>query len=79
MKGSTVSPSTPNESPSKRLICRVDTDPESGAFGVALVPFRSGQRSWRETFRAAAAAFGRHAVLASHLRASGWKLTAYTS
>lgn len=63
----------------ERLICQVDNDPESGAFSVALVSFRSAQRSVRETFRAAAAAFGRHAVLASHLRASGWKLTAYTS
>ena len=63
----------------ERLICQVDNDPDSGAFSVALVPFRSAQRSWRETFQAAAAAFGRHAVLASHLRASGWKLTAYTN
>jgi hypothetical protein len=63
----------------ERLICQVDNDQESGAFGVAMVPFPSAQRSWRETFRAAAAAFGRHAALASHLRASGWKLTGYTS
>jgi hypothetical protein len=62
----------------QRLICQVDRDPGSGAFAVAVLPFRSAQHMLHERFSAVAAAFGRHAKLATHLRASGWKLTAYT-
>jgi len=60
-----------------RLSCRVDRDPVSGAFAVAVT---TGLRPVSvESFHAVAGALGRHAALASALRASGWKVAGYTA
>ena len=64
----------------ERMSCRIDRGSDTaGVFAVALVPYRHLQRATVETFEAAAAAFGRHATLATDLRNSGWKLVGYTS
>jgi hypothetical protein len=62
-----------------RLTCQVDREPGTGQFAVAIVPHRCLQWASIETFKAVAAALRRHASVASQLRASGWKLVAYTA
>jgi hypothetical protein len=63
----------------ERLSCRIDRDQESGSFAVAVVSLRDLHRGSLETFQAAAAALCRHAILATNLRTSGWKLASYTT
>jgi hypothetical protein len=60
-----------------RLSCRVDRDPASGAFAVAVIT--GLRRVSVESYHAVAGALGHHAALASALRASGWKVAAYTA
>ena len=62
----------------ERVTCQIARDPRTGTFGVALVTLKDLRRASVETFHAAAAAFRRHATLASDLRGAGWKLAAYT-
>lgn len=62
----------------ERVSCQIDRDPQTGTFGVALVTLKDLRRASVESFHAVAAAFRRHAMLASDLRGSGWKLAAYT-
>lgn len=65
----------------ERVSCQVDRQGEDGtraAFAVALVPVRNRGDQWRETCTGVAPALRRHAMLASALRESGWKLVAYT-
>ena len=62
----------------EHLICQVDRDPRSGAFAVGVLMVSDLQRASFEVFHRAAAALRRHARLAADLRASGWKLAAYT-
>ena len=61
-----------------RVTCQVDREP-TGHFAVAIVPHRRLQWASIETYRAVAAALRRHASVVSQLRASGWKLVAYTN
>ena len=60
----------------ERVSCEIDRDLRTGAF--AVVTFSDVRRKSLETFEAVAAAFRRHASLASDLRGAGWKLSAYT-
>lgn len=62
-----------------RVTCQVDREPGTGRFAFAIVPHRRLQWTSIETYKAVAAALGRHASVVSQLRASGWKLVAYTS
>jgi hypothetical protein len=62
-----------------RLTCQVDREPGTGHFAFAIVPHRRLQWTSIEMFKAVAAALRRHASVVSQLRASGWKLVAYTS
>jgi hypothetical protein len=62
----------------ERLTCQVDRETDSGDFALAIVPHRRLQWTSIEKFRAVAAALRRHASVVSQLRASGWKLVAYT-
>ena len=62
-----------------RVTCQVDREPGTGQFAVAIVPHRRLQWASIETYRAVFAALRRHAAVVSQLRASGWKLVAYTS
>jgi hypothetical protein len=62
-----------------RVTCQVDRDPGTGEFAFAIVPHRRVQWASIETYRAVAAALRRHASVVSQLRASGWKLVAYTT
>jgi hypothetical protein len=62
----------------ERISCQIARDPRTGTFGVALVTLKDLRRASVDTFHAAAAAFRRHATLASDLRGAGWKLAAYT-
>ena len=68
----------------QRICCQVDHQAERGtgaAFEVALVPFPnrpSAPADTAETFYAVAPALRKHAMLANALRATGWKLVAYT-
>jgi hypothetical protein len=66
---------------SQRISCQVDRQAERGtgaAFAVALVPFPTPRQPSTETFHAVTPALRRHAMLADALRATGWKLVAYT-
>ena len=63
----------------ERVSCQIERDLDTGIFAVALVKCLDLERASLETFRAGVAAFRRHAILATALRASGWKLAAYTS
>jgi hypothetical protein len=65
----------------ERVSCQVDSKAERGtgaAFDVALVPSRRLRQQAGETFDSVAAALRRHAMLASSLRDSGWRLVGYT-
>ena len=65
----------------QRISCQVDRQAERGtgaAFAVALVPSSIRRDPSRETFESVAPALQRHAMLASALRSTGWKLVAYT-
>lgn len=61
-----------------RIICQIDRRPEDGEFALSVVPTRRLQWASVETYRAVAEALRRHATVASRLRASGWRLVAYT-
>jgi hypothetical protein len=67
----------------ERLTCEVDrevgTGPNSGRFAVVSLPYERLQRATVEVFQSATSALRRHAMLAADLRATGWKLVAYTS
>jgi hypothetical protein len=65
----------------ERMSCEVDrsTDGQDGAFAVIGLPYQRLQRATVEVFQSVTAALRRHAALASDLRASGWKLVAYTN
>lgn len=65
----------------ERVSCQVDSKAERGAgaaFDVALVPSRHSLDQPSETFDSVAPALRRHAMLASSLRDTGWRLVAYT-
>jgi hypothetical protein len=64
----------------ERLSCQIDCDEVSrddGTFAVTLVPHRSFQRATIEVVQGVSKALSHHALLASGLRAAGWKLVAY--
>jgi hypothetical protein len=50
----------------------------AGRFAVISIPSQRLQRGTVEFFENAAAALRRHAMLASDLRETGWKVVAYT-
>jgi hypothetical protein len=60
----------------ERLSCEVDRELSKDTGGL---PYQKLQRGTIEFFENATAAFRRHAMLASDLRESGWKLVSYTS
>lgn len=62
-----------------RVTCQVDREAGTGQFAVAIVPHRRLQWTSIETYKAVAVAMRRHAAVVSQLRASGWKLVAYTT
>jgi hypothetical protein len=65
----------------ERVSCQVDSKAERGAgaaFDVALVPSSRLVDEASETFDSVAPALRRHAMLASSLRDTGWRLVAYT-
>ena len=64
----------------ERIRCQVDRsadDRTGAAFKVVLV-LNTLRKASAETFDAVAPALWRHARLAASLRATGWKLVAYT-
>lgn len=64
----------------ERIRCQIDRSADDGtgaAFQVVLV-LNAQRKASAETFHAVAAALWRHAYLAATLRASGWRLVAYT-
>jgi hypothetical protein len=63
----------------QQLICRVDQRPGEETFTLSLVPHSSRGTGIAETFTSAWSAFRRHAMIASELRRSGWRLAAYTT
>jgi hypothetical protein len=63
----------------QQLICRVDQRPGEGTFTLSLVPHSSRSAGIAETFTSAWSAFRRHAMIASELRRTGWRLAAYTA
>jgi hypothetical protein len=63
----------------QRLTCRVDQRPGDQAFTLSLVPHSNVAAGVAETFNSAWSAFRRHAIIASELRRSGWRLAAYTA
>lgn len=66
----------------ERMTCQVDRAVDgrnAGTFAVIGLPYERLQRATVELFQSATAALRRHAALAAHLRATGWKLVAYTS
>ena len=64
----------------ERVSCQVDSNEHGtgAAFDVALVPSRRARPQASETFDSVAPALRRHAMLASSLRDSGWRLVGYT-
>jgi hypothetical protein len=64
----------------ERVSCQVDSNERGAgaAFDVALVPSRRRRHQDSETFDSVAPALRRHAMLASSLRDSGWRLVGYT-
>jgi hypothetical protein len=63
----------------QRVTCRVDQRPGEQTFTLSLVPHASMGIGVAETFTSAWSAFRRHAMIASELRRSGWRLAAYTT
>jgi hypothetical protein len=63
----------------QRLTCRVDQRPGEQTFTLVLVPHSTVGIGIAETFTSAWSAFRRHAMIASDLRRSGWRLAAYTA
>ena len=66
----------------ERMTCQVDRAAdgrEAGVFAVIGLPYERLQKATVEVFQSAVAALRRHAALAADLRATGWKLVAYTS
>jgi hypothetical protein len=58
------------------LTCQLERGVGRSEYAVSIVPHWNVACAAVETFDAAVAAFERHAALASHLRRSGWTLTA---
>ena len=66
----------------ERMTCEVDREADGttgGPFAVVSLPYQRLQQASIEVFENAIAALRRHAAVASDLRATGWKLVAYTS
>ena len=57
--------------------CHVERSAGDDTFSVCLVPYGDVGRFVTERFDAAIKAFHRHALIASYLRRTGWKLAAY--
>lgn len=66
----------------ERMTCEVDRAADgrnAATFAVIGLPYQRLQKATVEVFQSATAALRRHAALAADLRATGWKLVAYTS
>ncbi len=57
--------------------CHVEKAATGGSYSVCLIPIGGVGRFLIERFDAGINAFHRHALIASHLRRTGWKLAAY--
>ncbi len=59
------------------LSCHVEKATDNDTYQVCVIPYGGVGRFLVERFDAGINAFHRHALIAAHLRRTGWKLAAY--